>query len=328
MAKATTKIISTSRPVKASCKNTKVRTAAGACAPERKPMMKSGGTSPFGILSIIAGIDKNPKPTAADRISGAKMGTKKMAVGGTTESCGPGKPKGCGYAKAQRKNRRSANMSKVGPVVAKVLTTAATIGGLAYGAMKGKKMLENKKVGGAVKKSLPKAQVGSIVTDNTRVNNPYKTRYPVMSNKKKDPEQLTRKELDALSHQRRGMGESYGSYVKKSGSVMNELGQLKPKQQTQLNKYMSKASLGKKIYEALPNVGRIVGSSAADIPKGSKLEKQKLGGTTHPGFKAVQSKIAAKQGISKEAAGAILASSTRKASAKAKAVNPRLKKVK
>ena len=57
---------------------------------------------------------------------------------------------------------------------------------------------------------------------------------------------------------------------------------------------------------------------------------RKMGGATkaHPGFKAVQSKIAAKQGISKEAAGAILASSTRKASAKAKATNPRLKKVK
>ena len=73
----------TNRAVKTSCKNTKVRTAAGACAPERKPMMKSGGTSPFGILSIIAGIDNNPKPTAADRISGAKMKNKKMAKGGT-----------------------------------------------------------------------------------------------------------------------------------------------------------------------------------------------------------------------------------------------------
>jgi hypothetical protein len=48
----------------------------------------------------------------------------------------------------------------------------------------------------------------------------------------------------------------------------------------------------------------------------------------HPGFKAVQNKIAKKQGISKQAAGAILASSTRKASASAKAKNPRLNKVK
>lgn len=45
----------------------------------------------------------------------------------------------------------------------------------------------------------------------------------------------------------------------------------------------------------------------------------------HPGFKAVQSKIAKKYGMKR--AGAILASATRKASAKAKKVNPRLKKV-
>lgn len=49
---------------------------------------------------------------------------------------------------------------------------------------------------------------------------------------------------------------------------------------------------------------------------------------SHPGFKAVQAKIAAKQGISKERAGAILASATRKASPAAKKANPRLKRVK
>jgi hypothetical protein len=48
----------------------------------------------------------------------------------------------------------------------------------------------------------------------------------------------------------------------------------------------------------------------------------------HPGFKAVQSSIAKKQGISQEAAGAILAASSRKASPSAKAKNPKLKKVK
>jgi hypothetical protein len=47
---------------------------------------------------------------------------------------------------------------------------------------------------------------------------------------------------------------------------------------------------------------------------------------SHPGFKAVQKKIAKKYGS--KAAGAILASSTRKAGAKAKAKNPRLKRVK
>lgn len=48
----------------------------------------------------------------------------------------------------------------------------------------------------------------------------------------------------------------------------------------------------------------------------------------HPGFKAVQDKIAKKEGISKDKAGAILAASSRKASPKAKAKNPRLRRVK
>ena len=47
----------------------------------------------------------------------------------------------------------------------------------------------------------------------------------------------------------------------------------------------------------------------------------------HPGFKAVQAKIAKKQGVSKERAGAILAAGARKASKKAVAANPRLKRV-
>lgn len=48
----------------------------------------------------------------------------------------------------------------------------------------------------------------------------------------------------------------------------------------------------------------------------------------HPGFKSVQSKIAKQSGIGMKQAGAILASSTRKASSKAKAANPRLRRVK
>ncbi len=48
----------------------------------------------------------------------------------------------------------------------------------------------------------------------------------------------------------------------------------------------------------------------------------------HPGFKAEQNKIAKKEGVSKKAAGAILASSSRKASKGAKSKNPNLKKVK
>ena len=48
-----------------------------------------GGTS-FGMLSVKAGVDKNPNPTAADRIAGAKglakkgaKVAKKMKSGGT-----------------------------------------------------------------------------------------------------------------------------------------------------------------------------------------------------------------------------------------------------
>ena len=48
----------------------------------------------------------------------------------------------------------------------------------------------------------------------------------------------------------------------------------------------------------------------------------------HPGFKAVQAKIAAKDGIPMKNAGAILATGSRKASGAAKKANPRLGRVK
>jgi hypothetical protein len=55
--------------------------------------------------------------------------------------------------------------------------------------------------------------------------------------------------------------------------------------------------------------------------KGGRMAK-------HPGFKKVQEKIEAKEGVSKKAAGAILASATRNAGKAAKAANPNLKRVK
>jgi len=58
-------------------------------------------------------------------------------------------------------------------------------------------------------------------------------------------------------------------------------------------------------------------------------QKMKAGGTKKGmGFKAAQKNIAKKSGVSMEAAGAILASSSRKASPAAKRKNPNLKKVK
>jgi hypothetical protein len=48
----------------------------------------------------------------------------------------------------------------------------------------------------------------------------------------------------------------------------------------------------------------------------------------HPGFAAVQSKIARKEGVSMKRAGGILAASTRRAGAPARKANPRLSRVK
>jgi Glu-tRNA(Gln) amidotransferase subunit E-like FAD-binding protein len=41
-----------------------------------KVTKRDGGATDFGILSVKAGIDKNPKATQADRIAGAKMKAK------------------------------------------------------------------------------------------------------------------------------------------------------------------------------------------------------------------------------------------------------------
>ena len=48
----------------------------------------------------------------------------------------------------------------------------------------------------------------------------------------------------------------------------------------------------------------------------------------HPGFDKVSASIARKQGVSQERADAILAASSRGASARAKKANPRLNRVK
>ena len=48
---------------------------------------------------------------------------------------------------------------------------------------------------------------------------------------------------------------------------------------------------------------------------------------SHPGFAKVQQEIMRKEGVSKDRAGAILAASSRGASAKAHKANPRLNRV-
>ena len=43
---------------------------------KKEMMYKEGGKSEFGMLSVKAGYDDNPIPTAADRIVGAMKGKK------------------------------------------------------------------------------------------------------------------------------------------------------------------------------------------------------------------------------------------------------------
>lgn len=58
----------------------------------KKPKMKNGGSTSFGMLSVKKGVDNNPKPTQADRIAGATMkkggsvGKPKMKIGGAVKS--------------------------------------------------------------------------------------------------------------------------------------------------------------------------------------------------------------------------------------------------
>ncbi len=58
-----------------------------------------------------------------------------------------------------------------------------------------------------------------------------------------------------------------------------------------------------------------------------KANRVGIGSDKHPGFGAVQNKIAKSEGVSKDRAGAILAASTRGASKAAKKKNSRLLKV-
>ena len=49
---------------------------------KRAKLKRGTGKNGFGMLSVKAGIDKNPKPTQADRIAGATKNEKKKAKGG------------------------------------------------------------------------------------------------------------------------------------------------------------------------------------------------------------------------------------------------------
>ena len=69
------------------------------------------------------------------------------------------------------------------------------------------------------------------------------------------------------------------------------------------------------------------GTNRAYSITGRKAGKRVAAKKAHPGFKAVQKKVAAKQGVSMERAGVIVAAGARKAGKKAVKANPRLKRV-
>ena len=49
---------------------------------KRAKLKRGTGKNGFGMLSVKAGVDNNPKPTQADRIAGATKGKRVKAMGG------------------------------------------------------------------------------------------------------------------------------------------------------------------------------------------------------------------------------------------------------
>jgi hypothetical protein len=89
-------------------------------------------------------------------------------------------------------------------------------------------------------------------------------------------------------------------------------------------------SLGRSTTATVPSVAGRPTVAPPDrwAAQANEEEKVVAKSAKHPGFKAVQAKIAKKEGVSKERAGAILANAARNASAGAKRANPRLSRVK
>ena len=121
--------------------------------------------------------------------------------------------------------------------------------------------------------------------------------------------------------------------------INSNLGKQNIKQETLKQEVMKAAKKKKYTRNALIGGGGVIGagligkhiydkSQNKQAIELCKEEIYKQASEAHPGFQAVAGKIAAKQGISKERASAILAASSRHASPAAKKVNPKLKRVK
>jgi len=104
---------------------------------DKAKVMKMGGSS-FGMLSVKAGVDKNPNPTAADRIAGAKM--KKAKFGASVKvqhSPDPGRVRsssGTGTVPVGMRKKTGGEMPKA--QYGKIVKTAAKYISPAMGAAK------------------------------------------------------------------------------------------------------------------------------------------------------------------------------------------------
>jgi hypothetical protein len=89
----------------------------------KRKLYKKGGKSEFGMLSVKAGVDNNPNPTAADRIVGAKKNKKQkgglvstgtIKVPGTvTNVDSKGKVTGVGKALPSKKKMKKGGKKKM-----------------------------------------------------------------------------------------------------------------------------------------------------------------------------------------------------------------------
>jgi hypothetical protein len=75
---------------------------------------------------------------------------KSYEEGGSSETCLPGK--GCGYGKAQRKNKRQATMRNIKQGAGKAIGAVLGLGALGAGAYGAKRLLDKQKCGGSTKK--------------------------------------------------------------------------------------------------------------------------------------------------------------------------------
>ena len=134
-------------------------------------------------------------------------------------------------------------------------------------------MRTNFKQGGSynTNNNLNKFQFAGPVMDNLSYRKPIYT-APIL--KKNN---LSLEELQALAHQKTGMGSLNGSYVKQHNPIMNDLGNLSPNDLKELQNYMDSRGALEYLYQILPNAGLTYGNSAAELPKNSKL-KYKQGG--------------------------------------------------